>query len=252
MRKTKHTLRLLQGFCTLCGGPNPLPMLNLLHAFQKQNGLSDLLQTSYALCKPTLRSSRNLLHALWSWKVTILTSTSFAVVITDSLNLYKPHTHSAVVKTRSPNFYNLPTRFEVARTNPSRIYKLSSLFVFVNSDSLNFFKLPTPFVEDKTDSPIFYKPYTRIAEGKTDSQNIYKPYTSCKVCVRLTVDFNFVRTPAALRAIVAYRRLIARARPRGPTSFALRPWARYTCYMPSVTRFEVRDLFFFKCNWYTD
>ena len=46
-----------------------------------------------------------------------------------------------------------------------------------------------------------------------------------------TVDFNCVRTPVALRAIVAWRRLIAHARPRRPTSLAPRPRSRFACYL---------------------
>ena len=55
-----------------------------------------------------------------------------------------------------------------------------------------------------------------------------------------TVDFDCVRTPAALRAIVAERRLIARAQPRRLTNLALQTWSRCACNMHIVTRVEVR------------
>ena len=120
-----------------------------------QNGLSKLLQASYALYE--IQNSPNF-HKL---------PTRFAEVQAPYLIFYKPPTCFAIVKSDSPNFFKPPrclVKVKTAHTKLLQVYKRSTSFEVVITNSLKLYKL-----------------HTRIAVVKTESTNFYNPPTSFEV-----------------------------------------------------------------------
>ena len=107
---------------TLCGSQNKRVQASYTLC-GSQHGLSKVTQASYAICGSHNGLFEHLQapYTLWGDKndlsEVIQTTTRFTVVITDSLNFYKPRTCFVEVKKDSPIFYKPPTRFVEVNTD---------------------------------------------------------------------------------------------------------------------------------------